>query len=410
VTPDAELVAAVRSGDAARVKAALDAGADPDAVDEHGTPVLCLAVDTFDPAVVDELAYCARIDRAGPDGRTPLLRAVDRGALDLTHALVAKGAHLWIEDAEGRDALALARHWHETGTVPELRRRTGLTEPVRRTAIRDEDGCVREEVALGPLTVRTGHSAIVTFLEPKYGVRPSFQELLDRALAEPDVDHEVWWTTTGILEKRHDPLVWQAAAALCVRPDPRERCFGAEVLRVTNLFDEREDAPLEGPLVDLFLDRAAEETDPRVLRVLAAGLSDTIDPRRVDALVTLAGHDDSRVRERAVHGLVEPVAAGDPGSVAVVLARTRDTVADVRAAACLTLTEAPVGLPALADALADRLDDEDEAVRVTAATRLALRDDPRGDELLRLYAGTDEDSPYYWRLDDVWRHRRLHFD
>ncbi|WP_369231489.1 ankyrin repeat domain-containing protein [Streptomyces sp. R21] len=406
MTSDAELVAAVRSGNAARVKAAVDADADPDAVDEHGTPVLCLAVDTLDPAVVEELAWCARIDGADPDGRTPLLRAVDRGAFDIMAVLVAKGAHLWIKDAEGRDALALARYWHETGAVTELRRRTGLTEPVRRTSLRDEDGCIREELALGALTIRTGHAAILTYLEPKYGIRPPFEELLARALAEPDVDHEVWWTTTGILQQRHDPLVWQASAALCARADPRERCFGAEVLRAIHLFDESEDDPFEGPLVDLFLDRAAEERDPRVMRVLTAGLSDTIDPRRVDTLVTLAGHDDGRVRERAVYGLAEPVASADAPSLAVVLARTRDAVADVRRAACLTLCEAPTNLPAPSDALAARLEDEDEAVRVTAATRLVLRDDPRGDELLGAYVGTAEDSPHYWRLYEAWHHDR----
>ena len=406
MTSDAELVAAVRSGNAARVKAAVDADADPDTVDEDGTPVLCLAVDTLDPAVVEELAWCARIDRADPDGRTPLLRAVDRGAFDIMTVLVAKGAHLWIKDAEGRDALALARYWHETGAVTELRRRTGLTEPVRRTSLRDEDGCIREELALGALTIRTGHAAILTYLEPKYGIRPSFEELLARALAEPDVDHEVWWTTTGILQQRHDPLVWQASAALCTRADPRERYFGAEVLRAIHLFDESEDDPFEGPLVDLFLDRAAQEADPRVMRVFAAGLSDTIDSRRVDTLVTLAGHDDGRVRERAVYGLAEPVASADAPSLAVVLARTTDAVADVRRAACLTLCEAPTSLPAPSDALAARLEDEDEAVRVTAATRLVLRDDPRGDELLGAYAGTAEDSPHYWRLYEAWHHDR----
>ncbi|MGQ4385795.1 HEAT repeat domain-containing protein [Streptomyces sp. SAS_270] len=406
MTPDARLVAAVRGGNAVGVKAALEAGADPDAVDEHGTPALCLAVDTFDTAVVEELAWCARLDRAAPDGRALLLRAVDRGDYDTTVVLIAKGAHLWAKDAEGRDALALARYWHETGAALELRRRTGLTGPVRRTAIRDEDGCTREEITLGELTVRTGHAAILTFLEPKYGVRPSFGDLLARALAEPDVDHVVWWTTTGVLQERHDPLVWQAAAALCARPDPRERCFGAEVLRVTNLFDESEDSRFEGPLVDLFVDLAAEETDPRVLRVLTAGLADTTDPRRVDPLRALAAHDDGRVRERAVHGLAEQVAAGDSGSLTVVLARTRDAVADVRRAACLTLAEAPANLPAPSDALAARLDDEDEAVRVTAATRLVLRDDPRGDEVLRDYAGTGEDSPYFWLLYDAWHHQR----
>ncbi|MEU8967388.1 ankyrin repeat domain-containing protein, partial [Streptomyces sp. NPDC048491] len=50
------LIAAVRSGHAKRVRALLDAGADPNTADEHGTPALCLAVDAFDLRVIDELA------------------------------------------------------------------------------------------------------------------------------------------------------------------------------------------------------------------------------------------------------------------------------------------------------------------------------------------------------------------
>jgi hypothetical protein len=38
---------------------------------------------------------------------------------------------------------------------------------------------------------------------------------------------------------------------------------------------------------------------------------------------------------------------------------------------------------------------------------LALRDDPRGDDGLDALGYPDEDSPYYWLLDDVFRHRRL---
>ncbi|MFE2540997.1 hypothetical protein [Actinacidiphila glaucinigra] len=57
------------------------------------------------------------------------------------------------------------------------------------------------------------------------------------------------------------------------------------------------------------------------------------------------------------------------------------------------------------DVLAARLTDADEGVRVEAAARLALRDDPRGDDLLEALAAPDEASPYYGLLYDVHRHR-----
>ncbi|UZJ29254.1 ankyrin repeat domain-containing protein [Streptomyces endophytica] len=246
---DGALIAAVRSGDVAAVDALLDAGADPDTVDGAGTPALCLAVDAFDLPVVELLSGAARLDRVAPDGRTALLRAVDRGAYEITEALVCRGAQLWHKDGAGRDALALARYWHETGAVDELRRRSGRTgrtggtgrsgpaEPVRRRTVRGAFGTTCEELSLGGRRVRTGHTAILTVLEPRYGVRPAFEELLSRALAEPDVDHEVWWATTSAAQQRHDPAVREAAAALRDRPDARERYFGAEVLRLIDLFE-----------------------------------------------------------------------------------------------------------------------------------------------------------------------------
>src|SRR5438552_174173 len=112
------LIAAVRSGDAKAVAALLAAGADPNAVDEHGTPALCLAVDAFDLPVVEELRMSdppVRLNCTAADGRTPLLRAIDRGACEITSVLISGGADLWRTDAEGRNALELARHWHLTG-------------------------------------------------------------------------------------------------------------------------------------------------------------------------------------------------------------------------------------------------------------------------------------------------------
>lgn len=398
------LTVAVRSGDVKAVTALLDAGADPDAVDDHGTPALCLAVDGFDLATVEVLMRSARLDRV-VDGQTPLLRAVDRGASDIVTALINHGAQLWHGDREGRDALALARSWHETGAVAELRRRSGSAGRVRRETVRDEHGVSVEELTLGGLTVRTGHSSILTALEPRYGIRTSFTELLSRALAEPDVDHEIWWATTDVLQERRDRATWDMSAALRDRPDPRERYFGAEVLRLFNLFDYSDEAPFDAPLVDLFLPWAAREPDPRVLRPLTAGLSGALDPRAERPLHDLARHADSRVRGWAVFGLSHGVDAGRRDALATILACTRDEAAEVRRGACAALVSAPADAE-VSDALAACLTDETEDVRVTAAVQLALRDDPRGDEILAALDASDHEGPYFGQLYDVGRHRR----
>ncbi|WP_162871782.1 ankyrin repeat domain-containing protein [Kitasatospora cineracea] len=124
------LVEAVRGGDAGAVDALCRAGADPDAVDGHGTPVLSLAVRAFDDPTAQALvAAYASPDRTDALGRSPLHLAVELGCYDLFRLFAGHGARLWRPDADGRDALAPARHWHGVDLAAELRRRSGLAGP-----------------------------------------------------------------------------------------------------------------------------------------------------------------------------------------------------------------------------------------------------------------------------------------
>ncbi|WP_189382501.1 HEAT repeat domain-containing protein [Streptosporangium nondiastaticum] len=408
------LIAAVRSKDAKAVAALLAAGADPDTVDEQGTPALCLAVDAFDLPVIEELMLSTppvRLNCTAPDGRTPLLRAVDGGDPVIASVLVSGGADPELTDAQGRNALELARHWHLTGTEAELRRRSGASssEPVVRRAALDGWGSVCRELSLGGLTVRNGHTAILTELEPRYGIAPAFAELMGRALAEPDVGQPVWTATTLTLQGRRAPAVLAEATALRDRPNPLERYCGAEVIRLLNLFDESDDDPYDAPLVDLFLPWAAREEDPRVMRALAAGLAEAMDRRAEQLMPALTRHPDREVRRWALSGLHRLVAQGDPEALAAVMACARDTDAQVRESACRALGRAATDSPAPWDALAARLHDEAEAVRVTAAIELFVHDDPRGDEVLRALGPVDEDSPYHTAFYAVrYHHRPLH--
>ncbi|MGW7031467.1 ankyrin repeat domain-containing protein [Streptomyces xanthophaeus] len=129
------LIAAVQSGDVGRLHALLSAGADPNTVDEHGTPALCLAVDAFDLPIVEVLTASADLDRSGSAGRAPLLRAIELGAQDIVARFVDDGADLWATDSEGLDALALARYWHTTDAAAEVLRRSGRLGPVERRVV-----------------------------------------------------------------------------------------------------------------------------------------------------------------------------------------------------------------------------------------------------------------------------------
>ncbi len=115
-----------------------------------------------------------------------------------------------------------------------------------------------------------------------------------------------------LLQKRYDAAVWDAAAALRGRPAPLERYFGAEVLRLIVHLDESDEAPFEGPLVDLFLPWVAGEPDPRVAWSLTAGLADSVDPRAEVVLPELTRHVDGKVRGKAVSGLCRAIETGDP--------------------------------------------------------------------------------------------------
>ncbi|MFC9970689.1 HEAT repeat domain-containing protein [Spirillospora sp. NPDC127200] len=401
------LIAAVRDDDADSVRSMLPTGELPDVVDHHGLPLLHVAVGAFAGRVVQELSWpLQQLNRRAPDGRTPLLRAIDLGADDIVETLISSGAELWHKDPEGRDALALARRWQQTGPEAELRHRTGASGPVSRRTVRiEDDAATCEELSLGGLTVRTGHAAILTRLEPRYGITPPFEVLMSRALAEPDPDHPVWTAALSTLHARRDPALWESAAALRDRANPLERLFGAEVLRWTALFDESDDAPCDEPIVDLFLPWSEREPDLRVMRTLAAGLADAVSPRTTERLIALADHRDRQVRQWAVSGLHWAVRERRPAATATAVRLTRDDDPGIRRQACRLLGSAPADHPDAADTLAACLDDPDEDVRITAAIQLALHDDPRGDELLNGLTDVSEDSPWYWELDAVWRRR-----
>jgi hypothetical protein len=142
----------------------------------------------------------------------------------------------------------------------------------------------------------------------------------------------------------------------------------------------------------------------RALGLVPSGLSGALDPRAERPLHDLARHADSGVRGWAVFGLRYGVDAGRRDALATVLACTRDEAAEVRRGACAALVSAPAA--EVSDALAACLTDETEDVRVTAAVQLALRDDPRGDEILAALDATDAEGPYFGQLYDVERHRR----
>lgn len=405
LTSEPFLISAIRAGDAEAVENLLLAGADPEVCGGDGEPALCMAIERYFGVAAHLLAeHGADPRHCGPDGVPPLRRAVDSGSPTLVEAVLHDESRWTRHEAELREALDLARHWHETGAAAELRRRTGAQGPVTRTRVQDDEFHGVDEISLGGLTVRDGHPAILTHLEAMLDIRTSFEELLDRALSRPDQQHAVWASSTLLLADRREQETWDAAAALRAHADPVHRLFGAEVVRLTHLFDTSDEEPFAGPTLELFLDWSCQERSAAVLTEVLTGLGEQADPHIDTALLPHASHTDVRVRRAVASGFHMWSPSFSPDIRQALLALMTDPDAEVRQRACRTVADAQDRDPALADAMAALLDDTDRRVRVAAAYGLARHDDERCVQGARRLLPAPPGTPYEYDLDEVWRY------
>ncbi|MFI0237893.1 hypothetical protein [Streptomyces sp. NPDC016845] len=303
----------------------------------------------------------------------------------------------------------MARAWHETGAEAELRRRTGSGGDVVRTQVPDDEHSHVDELTLGGVSVRDGHGAILTRLEQLLGIRVSFEELMTRASSH-DSGHSSWVTAVILLAMRRDQETWAAAAALRTHAEPSHRLFGAEVLRLTRLFDGSDEDVFAAPALDLFTEWSAAEDDVAVLTTVLVALGEHTDGRAEAALLPYAGHDDAGIRCAVAEGLrVRPEQPDLPGGArAAVLGLLTDNDAAVRRAACRAVAESRIRDASLTEAMAALVDDEDRQVQVTAVYGLALHDDERCVEAARRLPPAPRGAPYVYELDEVWRYELRH--
>jgi hypothetical protein len=402
------LITAVRSGDEDAVRVLLEDGADPDVVDEQGTPALCLAISAFNSTIASYLVEGgADPDRQLPDGTTPRLRAVDSGSIGLANCLLG-GAAL-ISEATRAELLARARQWHEMGPVAMVRERTGASDVVERVRIRDREWFTEyHEIRLGGMTVRDGHTGILTLLEKHFGLHLAIDELAARACAleYPDWEHAVWSEIVRTLARRQNDETWEAAAALRGRPDLLHRRFGTEVLICLHLEASMTDvpSPFEQRTLELLLNWAKEEEHPDVLAEILAGLGHHED-RRIEPLgLSFLAHAAPQVRA-VVPSTLRIVDSERSGrqtftseGLNAVLALARDADASVRKVACYRLAYSLNPEPAVGDTLASLLDDEDQQTRIWAVFGLAERDDPRCIDGADRVGPVDEYESWSWIL------------
>ncbi|MFI7320923.1 HEAT repeat domain-containing protein [Streptomyces venezuelae] len=442
--PGVRLLAAVRAGDVDRVRDLLGEGADPDAVDEHGLPALCVAVAAYDAPVVRALREGgAAPDRVLPDGTTPLWRAVDGGSHAVFEAVLGEEAPLWLSASRGAALIALATDWYETGAAEVLRRRTGATGPVATVRVEDDEYDWVDEVSLGGLVVRAGHGAILSTLEAACRIPAPVDELIARAVRQPDGEHVDWSAVRWLLVRRRDDAFWSAVVAHRHHPDPAHRRFVADCLRTRSFCDV--DHPQYGKReTEVLAAWSAEETDSGVLAEVLGAFTEYEHPGLEAAGLRHAGHPDPRVRREVPYAFLTNGGPLSPAGREVLRSLVRDPDTEVRLRACwvsagdetlrpevtralLPMTEDPdpavrrraTGIlaaspdrtPAVADALTAMLDADDQLVRLEAAWGLARRDDPRTEEAYErvgpLGPGFEHDHRpgellhYRWRRQDA---------
>ncbi|MFI5548024.1 HEAT repeat domain-containing protein [Streptomyces sp. NPDC051815] len=408
VEGESVLISAVRAGDTDLVRVLLHEESAFDRVDA----AFCLAVRMHAGHIAQLLLqYGADPSQSGTEDLISLTEAVDSGSPALFEALLEnedRNRHTNSELLEARD---LARRWYERGVEAELRRRTGSRDTVVRTQVQDDEYTSVDECTLEGMTVRDGHGAMLTYAEELLGIRTSFEDLMDRALSTAGQNHPTWRRSTLLLAGRRDQATWTAAATLRTHPEPSRRLFGAEVLRLTHLFDGSDEDAFAVPALEVFTPWSAEETDLTVLTEVLVALGDHSDPRAEAALLPHAAHADGRVRLAVASGCTgdprsSPPAFSDDARTALLTLMT-DPDPVVRKTACLTVAEYRDSHPALAEALAAALYDTDRPVRLAAVYGLALRDDERCVQAARRLGPPQRGSlEEEGCLGAVWRYER----
>ncbi|MFB7617222.1 HEAT repeat domain-containing protein [Kitasatospora sp. NPDC056181] len=437
------LASAVTAGDTDTVRTCLEQGAAPDTLDSDGLPLLCTALARFDHLTAEVLVDGgADQDRELPDGGTPLLRAVGTGSPTLVSAVLGNAPRLRLPEASRRQLLDLARYWHETGVVEELRRRTGAAEPAVKRQVDDPHGDTTGEVSLGGCTVRDGHGAILTHLEWEFGVIPPLDEVMARAVPHSQDGDSNWFAAAHYLGRRRGLRIWSELTALCRHPDPAHRRFLASVLWHRGFLVTEDRASDVAQDVDFLASWAQEEPDGEVLSAVLDVYTGRDHPDQEAIGLRYTGHPDPRVRSEAVFCVSRERTARSDAATSALLGLVHDPEPDVRASVAQAFaprfTPDNRLAPAIRDALLllvrdgtlwvrrqaaqslagsdDRttptldaflalLDEEDKDLRLEAAWALARRGDPRTEEAYERVGPLDAFSEHDHRTDGLWQYR-----
>jgi len=202
------------------------------------------------------------------------------------------------------------------------------------------------------------------------------EELIQIALdsnSDPEVADGIYWQAMTILQHRLPTIIDRIRN---LGGDDRFRELSATVLGQNSV--ERKVYAQE--CTDTLLTMLSSEASVPVIISFAQALGHLGDPRAVEALVPLRTHDDPGVRQAIAFGLLFHEA---PMAIDALIELTSDMDRGVRNWATFGLAQCEVDTPAVREALALRLSEEDEEIRGEAISGLSRRGDTRVVDLVK---------------------------
>jgi len=221
-----------------------------------------------------------------------------------------------------------------------------------------------------------------------YRSDPRSTDDLIRLVLTKDADDDDYRYPVWILQHRL-PEILMPVSDLIRSSDAKSRETAATILGQNGVRNKR----AVSQCVDLLVGMIHQESDVGVLGSIAFAMGHLHDPRCIEEVLSLIQHPNADVRYAVVHSLT---GHEDPQAIKALIALSDDNDPDVRNWATFGIgSMIETDIPALREALFDRLSETEQEIRLAAIVGLAQRGDirivvPLLDELNKLKSESPE--------------------
>ncbi len=224
--------------------------------------------------------------------------------------------------------------------------------------------------------------------DQQYRSDPRSTDDLIRLVLTKDADDDDYWYPVWILQHRL-PEIMMPVSDLIKSSDAKSRETAATILGQNGVKNKR----AVSQCVNLLAGMIHQETDVGVLSSIAFAMGHLHDPRCIEEVLSLTQHPNADVRYAVVHSLT---GHEDPKVIEAMIALSDDDDPDVRNWATFGIgSMIETDIPALREALFERLSETEQEIRLEAIVGLAQRGDirivvPLLDELNKLESESPE--------------------